>query len=186
VSGTWPPPDPVTDHTSADFEETLLEAPFTETPTERVSPGRIRLRARSRWIVHLGLLISGAAALGTLDLLHIRIAIHADVGLVFIGLVAVHLAQRRNRLTQMAAQLLGLRPRIERELRVLASDAVLLVLAVNVLVSGVVDWGRGTPVGLPFPRPIGRWHLDSSLILVVYLVVHIVRRRKRLRRSAIR
>jgi hypothetical protein len=111
---------------------------------------------------------------------------HAGVGLVFMGLVAVHLAQRRHRLTRMASQLLGLRPRIERELRVLASDAVLLFLAFNVLVSGVVDWSCGTPVGLPFPRPFGRWHLDSGLILVVYVAVHIVRRSKRLRRSTIR
>jgi hypothetical protein len=159
---------------------------LTQTPIERVTPALIRWRARSRWIVHLGLLISAAAALGTLDLLHIRVAIHADVGLGFMGLVAVHLAQRRHRLTQMTSQLLGMRPRIERELRVLASDGVLLFLACNVLVSGVVDWSRSTPVDLPFPRPVDRWHLDSGLILVVYLVVHIVRRRKRLLRSTIR
>jgi len=49
---------------------------------------RTAWRARSRWAVHLGLLCSAAAALGTLDLLHVRIAIHTDVGLVFVGLVA--------------------------------------------------------------------------------------------------
>ena len=159
---------------------------LNETPTERVAPGRMRRRARSRWTVHLGLLISAAAALSSLDFLHIRVAIHADVGIVFMGLVAVHLAQRRHRLTQTASRLLGMRPRIERELRVLASDGVLLALALNVLVSGAMDWSRGTPVGLPFPRPFDRWHLDSGLILVVYLVVHVVRRRKRIRRSTIR
>ena len=36
------------------------------------------------------------------------------------------------------------------------------------------------------PRPFYRWHLDSGLALVVYLVVHVWRRRKRLRRSTIR
>ena len=136
--------------------------------------------------MHLGLLVSAAAALGTLYLLHIRVAIHVDVGLIFMGLVSVHLAQRRHRLARMGSQLLRLRPRIARELRVLASDAVLAFLAVNVLVSGILDWSRGTPVGLPFPRPFSRWHLDSSLILVIYLAVHIWRRRKRLRRSTIR
>ena len=136
--------------------------------------------------MHLGLLVSAAAALGTLYLLHIRVAIHVDVGLIFMGLVAVHLAQRRHRLTRMGSQLLRLRPRIARELRALASDAVLAFLAVNVLVSGILDWSRGTPIGLPFPRPFSRWHLDSSLILVIYLAVHIWRRRKRLRRSTIR
>ncbi|HEX4219484.1 MAG TPA: hypothetical protein VHZ02_13990 [Acidimicrobiales bacterium] len=136
--------------------------------------------------MHLGLLISAAAALGSLYLLHVRVAIHTVVGLVFMGLVAVHLTQRRHRLARMASQLLGLRPRIERELRALASDAVLVFLAVNVLVSGIVDWSRGTPVALPFPRPFGRWHLASGLILVVYLGVHVWRRRRRLRRSTIR
>ena len=50
-------------------------------------------RTRSRWLVHLGLLACAAAALGTLQLLHIHNAIHADVGLAFAGLVIVHLAR---------------------------------------------------------------------------------------------
>jgi hypothetical protein len=54
---------------------------------------------------HLGLLGSAAAALGTLDLLHVRIAIHTDVGLVFVGLVVVHLVQRRRTLARMATQI---------------------------------------------------------------------------------
>ena len=143
-------------------------------------------RARSRWLVHLGLLAFAAAALGTLQLLHIRNAIHADVGLVFAGLVVVHLAQRRHRIARMLTQLRGFRPRVERELRLLASDAVLAFLALNVVVTGILDWGRGTPVSLPFPRPFDRWHLVSSVVLVVYLVVHVSRRWKRIRRSTIR
>ena len=39
---------------------------------------------------------------------------------------------------------------------------------------------------LPIPEPLGRWHLTSSVVLVVYLAVHVLRRRKRLRRSTIR
>lgn len=152
----------------------------------REDPGPTRWRARARWLVHLGLLLSAAAALGTLELLHIRVAIHTDVGLVFMALVLVHLAQRRHRIARMASQLLRRRPGIVRELRLLASDAVLAFLALNVLVSGVLDWSRGTPVSLPFPRPLDRWHLDASLILAVYLAVHVGRRRKRLRRSTVR
>jgi hypothetical protein len=56
----------------------------------------------------------------------------------------------------------------------------------NVLVSGVVDWNRGAPTQLPLPAPFYRWHLDSGIALVVYLVVHVWRRRKRLWRSTIR
>jgi hypothetical protein len=155
-------------------------------PAERPARSGTAWRTRSRWLVHLGLLASVAAALGTLQLLHIRNAIHADVGLVFAGLVIVHLAQRRRRIARMLARLGHFRPGLERELRLLASDAVLTFLTINVLVSGILDWGRGTPISLPFPRPFDRWHLTSSVVLVVYLVVHVSRRWKRIRRSTIR
>jgi hypothetical protein len=142
---------------------------------------------RSRWLVHLGLLVFAVAALGTLQLLHIRIAIHADVGLVFAGLVIVHLAQRRHRIAGMFARLRGFRRRVARELRLLASDAILAFVTVNVVASGILDWNRGAPLLLPLlPPPFGRWHLLSSAVLVVYLVIHVSRRWRRLRRSAIR
>jgi hypothetical protein len=144
-------------------------------------------RTRSRWLVHLGLLVCAAAALGTLQLLHIRNAIHADVGLAFAGLAIVHLAQRRHRIAGMFARLWGFRRRIARELRLLASDAILAFVTVNVVVSGILDWNRGAPLLLPgLPRPFDRWHLLSSAVLVAYLVVHVSRRLRRLRRSTIR
>jgi heme exporter protein D len=143
-------------------------------------------RARSRWAAHLGLLCSAAAALGTLQLLHVRIAIHTDVGLVFVGLVVVHLAQRRRTLARMATQLARARTFVEQRIRLAVSDVLLLFITLNVLVSGILDWRRGVPIQLPLPRPFGRWHLDSGLVLVVYLAVHVWRRRKRLRRSTIR
>jgi hypothetical protein len=136
--------------------------------------------------VHLGLLGFLAAALGTLQLLHVRNAIHADVGLAFAGLVVVHLAQRRHRIARMLARLTRLRPRVERELRLLASDAILTFVTINVVVSGILDWGRGAPPLLPLPQPFDRWHLTSSAVLVVYLIVHVSRRWRRLRRSTIR
>jgi hypothetical protein len=111
-------------------------------PAERPARSRTAWRARSRWLVHLGLLAFVAAALGTLQLLHTRNAIHADVGLAFAGLVVVHLAQRRHRIARMFAQLMRFRPRIEHELRLLASDAILAFVTVNVVVSGILDWGR--------------------------------------------
>jgi hypothetical protein len=155
-------------------------------PAERPARSGTRWRTRSRWLVHLGLLAFAAAALGTLQLLHIRNAIHADVGLVFAGLVLVHLAQRRHRIVRMFAQLRRFGPPVERELRLLASDVILAFITLNVVVSGILDWGRGTPVSLPFPRPFDRWHLLSSVVLVVYLVVHVSRRWRRIRRSTIR
>ena len=154
--------------------------------TERPARPRARWRARSRWLVHLGLLAFAAASLGTLQFLHIRNAIHADVGLVFAGLVVVHLAQRRHRIARMLAQLTRIRPWVAHELRLLASDAILTFLTINVVLSGILDWGRGAPLLLPVPPPFDRWHLTSSVLLVVYMAVHVGRRWKRLRRSTIR
>ena len=71
---------------------------------ERPADRRTARRSLSRWAVHLCLLCSAAAALGTLDLLHVRIAIHTDVGLIFVGLVVVHLAQRPRTLARMATR----------------------------------------------------------------------------------
>jgi hypothetical protein len=137
--------------------------------------------------VHLGLLVFAAAALGTLQLLHIRNAIHAGVGLAFAGLVAIHLAQRRHRIAGMLARLWGVRGRVARELRLLASDAVLAFITANVVISGLLDWNRGSPLFLPvLPEPFGRWHLLSSVALIVYLIIHVSRRWRRLRRSTIR
>jgi hypothetical protein len=85
------------------------------------------------------------------------------------------------------ARLWGFRRRIARELRLLASDAILAFVTVNVVVSGILDWNRGAPLLLPgLPRPFDRWHLLSSAVLVAYLVVHVSRRLRRLRRSTIR
>jgi hypothetical protein len=58
-------------------------------------------------------------------------------------------------------------------------------------VSGVVDWITGRSVMLPLatiglPLPSLNWHTTTSLILVIYLVVHVLRRRARLRHSQIR
>ena len=153
----------------------------------RRARSRAAWRIRSRWLVHLGLLVFAAAALGTLQLLHIHNAIHAGVGLAFAGLAVIHLAQRRHRIAGMLARLLGLRQRVARELRLLASDAILAFLTASVVVSGLLDWNQGSPLLLPvLPAPFDRWHLLSSAALIVYLIIHVARRWRRLRRSTIR
>ena len=143
-------------------------------------------RAYSRWAVHLGLLMSAAASLATLQLLHVRLAYHTVVGLIFVGLVGVHLIQRRHTIARMATQLVRNRKPVERRLRLTVSDLILFFITMNVLVSGIVDWGRGSPTRVPLPMPFQRWHADAAAALVIYLIVHVVRRRKRLRRSRIR
>lgn len=159
----------------------------TDSPPGRVGDRPAPWRARSRWMVHLGLLATAAGAIVTLQYLHVRIAIHTDVGLAFVGLVLIHLLQRRHTIARWATQLVGRRPRTHGVMRRVSSDTILAVLTVNVLISGIVDWGRGQPTHLPLlPGPLARWHLVSGLALVVYLVVHVARRRNRLRRSVIR
>jgi len=142
--------------------------PKAGAPPERPADRRAARRSLSRWAVHLGLLCSAAAALGTLDLLHVRIAIHTDVG------------RTLARMATRARTLAG------RGIRLAVSDLLLLFITVNVLVSGLLDWNRGVPIQLPLPGPFGRWHAISAVALVVYLAVHVWRRRKRLRRSTIR
>jgi hypothetical protein len=160
--------------------------PHAETPLERPTDRRTAWGARSRFAVHLALLGSAAAALGTLQFLHVQVDYHTVVGLVFVGLVVAHLAQRRRTLARMASQIVRARTFVERRIRLALSDLVLFVITLNVLVSGIMDWGRGAPTQLPLPTPFDRWHLDSGIVLVIYLAVHVWRRRKRLRRSTIR
>jgi hypothetical protein len=138
-----------------------------------------------RGLVHLGLLLTAAAALATLTILYIRNAIHADIGFVFVGLVVVHLMQRRQTIARMFSQFARARRFAERRIRLAGSDLLLAFITLNVLVSGVMDWSRGEPTQIPLPRPFDRWHLLSGVALVVYLMVHVWRRRKRLRRSTI-
>lgn len=116
---------------------------------------------------------------------------HLVVGSAFVTLAAVHVAQRRH----TVARLLGILGRahtwFRRRGRLAWSDVVLTLLTLNVLVSGTYDLLSGTQVilhpravGIPF-RDIG-WHVASTLVLLVYLCVHVARRWSRIRRSAIR
>jgi hypothetical protein len=127
-----------------------------------------------------------AGALATLTILYLRNAIHADIGLVFGGLVVVHLGQRRRTITAVVSGILRARPFVAARFRLAGSDVLLVFITANVVVSGILDWGRGEPIQLPLPRPFDRWHLLSGLALVVYLGVHVWHRRTRLLRSSIR
>jgi hypothetical protein len=154
-------------------------------PADRFVDSHSSRRAWGRGLVHLGLLLTAAGALATLTVLYIRNAIHADIGLAFVGLVVVHLAQRRRTVARMMSQIARAKSFAERRIRLAASDLILAFLTLNVLMSGVLDWSRGEPIQLPLPPPFDRWHFLSSVALVIYLVVHVWHRRKRLRRSTI-
>lgn len=152
-------------------------------------PNRASGRARSRWAVHLALLITLIVALMPLLLFHVnpRVTVHIAIACAFFGLVIVHLAQRRHTLSRLTAQLVRAGSRMKGR-RLAVSDAIFGVLAVNVLASGVYDLatGQNTRVPLPGIHLFIGWHSLSSLLFLGYLIAHLIRRRKRLRRSRIR
>jgi len=153
--------------------------------------GQIRAsgRARSRWAAHLALLITIIVALAPLLLFHVnpRVTVHVVIACIFSGLVVIHLAQRRRTLRRLIAQVARAGSRMKGR-RLVVSDAIFAFLAVNVLASGIFDLVTGTNTRIPLPGLslfIG-WHSLSALLFLGYLIAHVIRRRKRLRRSLIR
>ena len=126
------------------------------------APGSER-RVLSRWLVHLGLIATLVVSLMFEPLV---LAIHIAVGLVFAVLAGLHLAQRR----RVSARLLA---------RLALADLLLAVITAGMLASGFWDWFAGHPTKI-------RWHAITGVVLAILLVVHTIRRRSRLRRSAVR
>jgi hypothetical protein len=158
---------------------------MTSTESEFTANAHTTRRVWMRALVHLGLLLTVAGSLATLTILYIRNAIHADVGLAFVGMVIVHLLQRRRTVARMISRLGHVRSFAERRLRLAGSDLLLALITLNVLVSGILDWSRGEPIQIPLPRPFDRWHLLSGVVLVLYLIFHVWHRRRHLRKSTI-
>src|SRR3984885_5571451 len=129
---------------------------MTNPEAELTASGHLTRRVWSRGLVHLGLLLTIVGALATLAILYIRNAIHADIGLVFVGLVVVHLLQRRRTVARMVSQLARARSFVERRIRLAGSDLLLAFITLNVFASGVLDWSRGEPIQLPLPAPFDR------------------------------
>jgi hypothetical protein len=138
-----------------------------------------------RWRVHLGLLASLAVSL-LVVLAKMGTGLHIIAGLCFAGLVGAHLVQRRRTLRTLGGGLIAPTLRTPRG-RLAVADGVLAFLACNVVLSGIIDWMSPAPVMVGVPGiPALNWHTTTSLLLVVYLVVHVVRRRARLRHSRVR
>jgi hypothetical protein len=154
-----------------------------------VDHSRASALARSRWTVHLALLITITVALVPLLLFGVspRVTVHVAIACVFLGLVIVHLAQRRHMLRRLIAQLGRAGSRMKGR-RLAISDAIFAFLVANVLASGIYDLatGRNTRIPVPGIHLFIGWHSLSSLLFLGYLITHVIRRRKRLRRSLIR
>jgi hypothetical protein len=161
--------------------------------TQDAEPAPVeRRRVRNRWLVHLWLIVTFAAAPLSLLFTNRSMTIHIGLAIAFFGLVCVHVAQRRRTTGRLAVQLTRFRSLVTRQGRLAVSDLILVLLTLNVMVSGIVDFLAGQPTPFPLrtltglPVPYIGWHTLSMLMLIVYLLVHIMRRRNRLRVSHIR
>ena len=153
-------------------------------------------RTRSRWWVHLALIASVLVALVPLLLFGVndRVTIHVVIACFFLALVIVHtLGSDGIPLARLTRQLATWDSQA-RQRRLAVSASVLSFLVLNVLASGIWDLANGRSIGiigiigisLPGHRLYLAWHRLSSLLLLLYLIVHVIRRRNRLRRSRIR
>ncbi len=149
--------------------------------------------ARSRGLVHLALILGFVAAFVSLAFLTRHYfglwgtTDHAIIGLLVLDLVLVHLWQRRRTVRRLLARLGRGANASEGRSTQAISDAVLWLLTLNAMISGIGDYVAGHQIYLPIPGPyiIQRWHAMGVLVLTVYLIIHVTRRRKRLWRSRI-
>lgn len=149
--------------------------------------------ARRRWAVHFALIIGFIAAatspifLSKKYLGHSGTTNHSIIGLIVLALVLAHLWQRRRTVWRLISRFWGQRSPSVRK-RMAVSDTILWLLFLNATVSGIADFVVGHTIFLSIPGPniLQKWHAISVLILLVYVIVHVIRRRTRLRTSHVR
>jgi hypothetical protein len=129
-----------------------------------------------RWLVHLRLIGTAVVSLVFEPLV---LAIHIVVGLAFAVLAGMHLAQRRRVSARLLHRLTRMRIPAGPAGRLAMADLLLTVVTAGMLVSGFWDWLAGHPGRI-------RWHAITGVVLAILLLVHTVRRRRRLRRSTVR
>jgi hypothetical protein len=137
---------------------------------------RSRRISAQRWWIHLSLIVTVCLSLAFEPVV---LTIHIVIGLAFVGLAGIHLAQRRHTSIALARRLP--RPRLlsGRSGRLALADLLLLVITAAMFASGMWDWLTGHPTRI-------RWHALTGVALGVLLLLHTVRRRSRLRASRIR
>ena len=128
----------------------------------------------SRWWVHLALISTVTISLFFEPML----TIHIVAGLVFIGFSVAHIRQRRRTATNLLGRLAHPLTLHRAQGRLALADAMLAVLTLAMLATGLWDWLSGEPTRT-------RWHAISGVILTGFLAVHTFRRRTRLRRSRV-
>ena len=149
--------------------------------------------SRSRGLVHFALMMGFVAAFVSLAFLTRHYfglwgtTDHAIIGLLVLVLVLIHLWQRRRTVRRLLSRLDGGHHATEQHSSPAISDLILWLLTLNAMISGVADFVAGHQIYLPLPGPpiIQRWHAMGVIVLIVYVIVPVVRRRKRLWRSRI-
>ncbi|MGC1418646.1 MAG: hypothetical protein WA786_00815 [Acidimicrobiales bacterium] len=150
--------------------------------------------SRNRWLVHVALIVGFLAAVGSAIFLskkylgHSGTTDHSIIGLMVLALVIVHLIQRRHTVQRLLSRLVGRGGGSGARSRQAVSDLILWLLFLNATISGVADFIVGHTIFLSIPGPniLQKWHAISVLALLVYVIVHVTRRRSRLRSSRIR
>jgi len=139
----------------------------------------------------LVLLFSLAGSLLSLIYLSHSITIHVIFGVLFMTALVFHLFQRRRTVRSLLKRLVRRPSRSTQSARLAISDVILELLVLNVLISGIVDGLHHQATQMPFAAALGlppglsQWHKLAAIVLVIYATVHVIRRRKRLRRSHI-
>ena len=147
---------------------------------------------RQRWVVHVALIVGFAATLATAITLskkylgHSGTTNHAIISVAVLVVILAHLYQRRHTIARLTSLWWRRRGQATSS-RLALSDTVLWLIVANTMVSGVADYVVGHTIFLPVPGPvvIQKWHGFSAIVLLLYVAVHVVRRRRRLRTSHI-
>jgi hypothetical protein len=155
------------------------------------NPRAASIAERRRWYVHVSLLLALAGSMLSLIYLSHSITIHVIFGVLFVAMMVLHLYQRRRTIRMLLKRLFGVQARSVSSSRLAISDIILELLVLNVLVSGIVDGVSHHATQFPLanllhlPPGLDQWHKLAGIVLFIYATVHIIRRRKRLRRSHI-
>jgi len=112
---------------------------------------------------------------------------HSIIGLLVLGIVVVHLAQRRRTVGRLFTRFFPGRRSAAHSTRLAMSNSILMILTLNTMVSGTADFVAGHVITLSIPGPyiLQKWHATLVLVLLAYVIVHVVRRRRRFRTSHI-
>ncbi len=157
------------------------------------SQSRVSSIVRSRGLIHFALILGFVASLVSLAFLTRQYfglwgtTDHGIIGLLVLGFVLVHLWQRRRTVRRLLSRLVGRHNVSDHASLQAISDLILWLLTLNVMISGLADFLVGHTIYLPIPGPyiLQRWHAMGVIVLLIYVIVHVIRRRKRLVRSHI-